>query len=204
MKILLIRTICSGLLVVQSFFIGGANVFALADEEASLIDDEYKFRLFPIDVLRDFDDDVSQGQELIDKQTAKGESPKKNTTTKAIVKKIPIVRKSPEVLSRDMKVVVTAYSSTLDQTDATPCITANGFNVCDHNKENVIAANFLPFGTKVRLPELFGEKVFTVQDRMHRRHQHRVDLWMKTRKKAKQFGIRRTLLEVVPEQVAIK
>jgi len=53
---------------------------------------------------------------------------------------------------------ITAYSSTVDQCDDTPCITANGFNLCAHNQEDVIAANFLPFGTKVRIPELFGDR----------------------------------------------
>ncbi len=101
-------------------------------------------------------------------------------------------------------VVVTAYSSTADQTDASPCITANGFNVCEHNRENVIAANFLPFGTRVRLPDIYGEKVFTVQDRMHRRHSSRVDIWMKTRNKAKQFGVKHSKVEIVPEQVALQ
>ena len=64
---------------------------------------------------------------------------------------------------------VTAYSSTVDQTDSTPCITANGFDLCAHDQEDVIAANFLPFGTKVRMPELFGDQIFTVQDRMNAR-----------------------------------
>ncbi|MBI4250214.1 3D domain-containing protein [Candidatus Uhrbacteria bacterium] len=101
------------------------------------------------------------------------------------------------------RVTVTAYSSTVDQTDSTPCITANGFNVCEHNKENIIAANFLPFGTRVRLPDLYGDKVFTVQDRMNRRYSRRVDIWMKTREKAKKFGVQYTMIEIVPEQVAL-
>lgn len=101
------------------------------------------------------------------------------------------------------KVTVTAYSSTVDQTDSTPCITANGFNVCEHNKENIIAANFLPFGTRVRMPGLYGDKIFTVQDRMNRRYAYRVDIWMKTREKAKNFGVKYTSLEIVSEQLAM-
>lgn len=105
------------------------------------------------------------------------------------------------------EIVLTAYSSTKDQTDSSPCITATGFNVCKHNKENIIAANFLPFGTKVRIPELYGDKVFIVQDRMNKRYSQRVDIWMKTRSKAKNFGVKRAKIEVVHdthEEIAMK
>lgn len=99
-------------------------------------------------------------------------------------------------------VTLTAYSSTVDQTDSSPCITANGFNVCSHGQENVIAANFLPFGTKVRIPDLFGTRVFTVQDRMNARYSHRVDVWMKSRSAAKQFGVKHAKIEIVSQQLA--
>jgi len=95
------------------------------------------------------------------------------------------------------KLTVTAYSSTADQTDSTPCITANGFNLCENGEENVIATNFLPFGTKVRLPELFGDRVFTVQDRMNARYYYRADVWMKTRLAAVKLGARYTTIEVL-------
>lgn len=101
---------------------------------------------------------------------------------------------------RSMKTVITAYSSTREQTDATPCITANGFNVCRHNTENVIAANFLPFGTRVKIPELFGEKEFIVQDRMNARYSNRVDIWMTSRQKAKQFGVKRAHIIVLANE----
>ncbi len=92
---------------------------------------------------------------------------------------------------------ITAYSSTVDQCDATPCITANGFDLCAHNQEDVIAANFLPFGTKVRIPEYFGDRIFTVQDRMNARYYYRADVWLKTRAEAKKFGLVYTKLEVI-------
>lgn len=93
-------------------------------------------------------------------------------------------------------VTVTAYSSTPDQTDDTPCITANGFNLCKNNKQNVVAANFLPFGTKVRMPEAFGNQEFYVQDRMNKRFSQRMDIWMPTRKAALAFGIQTLQIEV--------
>lgn len=95
------------------------------------------------------------------------------------------------------QVPITAYSSTVDQTDATPCITANGFDLCAHGQEDVIAANFLPFGTKVRIPEYFGDRVFTVQDRMNVRYYYRADIWMRDRSSAVAWGIRYATIEVV-------
>ncbi|KKQ57243.1 MAG: hypothetical protein US74_C0006G0026 [Parcubacteria group bacterium GW2011_GWA2_38_13] len=92
---------------------------------------------------------------------------------------------------------ITAYSSTVDQCDSTPCITANGYNLCENNKENVIATNFLPFGTKIRIPKQFGDRVFTVQDRMNARYYYRADVWMQTREKATTFGIKYTEIEVL-------
>lgn len=92
---------------------------------------------------------------------------------------------------------VTAYTSEVAQCDEAPCITANGFNVCTHNTEDVIAANFLPFGTKVRIPELFGDRVFTVQDRMNRRFPNHVDVWMKDYDDAIHFGTKPAKIEVL-------
>ena len=100
-------------------------------------------------------------------------------------------------VKKNYKMTVTAYSSTIDQTDDTPCITANGYNLCENNQENVIAANFLPFGTKVRLPEKFGDRIFTVQDRMNARYYYRSDVWFKDRAAAIKFGAPYTVVEVV-------
>jgi 3D (Asp-Asp-Asp) domain-containing protein len=107
-----------------------------------------------------------------------------------------------EKRSISLAYVLTAYSSTVDQTDSSPCTTANGFNVCRHNQENIIAANFLPFGARVRIPDLFGDRIFTVQDRMNKRHSQRIDIWMKSRTAAKQFGVKRAKIEIVSQQLA--
>ncbi|MBI4600114.1 3D domain-containing protein [Candidatus Uhrbacteria bacterium] len=101
-------------------------------------------------------------------------------------------------------IVVTAYSSTKDQTDSSPCITANGFNVCRHGAEDVIAANFLPFGTRVQFPDHFGDREFIVRDRMNARYSNRVDIWMKSRGAAKQFGIKRLKMVVLSDDVPEK
>jgi len=92
---------------------------------------------------------------------------------------------------------ITAYNSEVAQCDASPCITANGFNVCEHGVEDTIAANFLYFGTKVRIPDLFGDRVFVVRDRMNERHANRLDVWMLNKTDAKQFGVKIAKIEVL-------
>ncbi len=91
------------------------------------------------------------------------------------------------------EVWVTAYSSTPEETDDTPFITASGTEV----RSGILAANFLPFGTKVRIPKLFGERVFIVEDRMHRRKENFVDVWMPSKKEAQKFGISKTEIVVL-------
>jgi 3D (Asp-Asp-Asp) domain-containing protein len=81
---------------------------------------------------------------------------------------------------------VTAYSSTPDQTDSTPFITANGDTVHD----GVIASNIFPFGTRLQIPSLFGKKIFTVEDRMSSRIKNTLDIWMPDRQDAIDFGIK--------------
>ncbi len=97
---------------------------------------------------------------------------------------------------RMFKIPVTAYSSDIGQTDSTPCITASGMDVCARNAENIVAANFLPLGTRVRIPELYGNRVFYVEDRMNERYNQHMDVWMKQKTDAKQFGVKYTTVEV--------
>lgn len=97
---------------------------------------------------------------------------------------------------RTYKVPVTAYTSEVGQTDESPCITASGLDVCQRNLENVVAANFLPIGTRVRIPELYGNQVFYVEDRMNERYHYKMDIWMKEKAAAKQFGVKYATIEV--------
>ena len=112
----------------------------------------------------------------------------------------PLHESTPEPqyeVVKTYQITVTAYSSTPDQTDSTPCITANGFDLCAHDQEDIIAANFLPFGAKVRIPEYFGNRIFTVQDRMNARYYYRADIWFKNRQDAINFGAPYTAVEIV-------
>jgi 3D (Asp-Asp-Asp) domain-containing protein len=94
---------------------------------------------------------------------------------------------------------ITAYTSEAAQTDNTPCITANGFNLCEHGQEDSVAANFLPFGAKIKMPDLFGDKVFVVRDRMNSRYYDRVDIWMVDKADAINFGLKITKIEILEE-----
>lgn len=91
---------------------------------------------------------------------------------------------------KEYQVVATAYSSTVDQTDSSPFITASGTHVHD----GTIAANFLKFGTRVKIPDIYGDRIFTVEDRM--RDNHKVDVWFPSREQALKFGVKRTKIVV--------
>ena len=96
----------------------------------------------------------------------------------------PINVSSP-LEQKTIKVILTAYSSTFDQTDDTPFVTASN----THVRDGIIAANFLAFGTKVQIPEIFGDKVFTVEDRMAKKHSEKIDIWFAERRSAEKFGV---------------
>lgn len=102
-----------------------------------------------------------------------------------------------EPIKATITVEATGYSSTVDQTDDTPFETASGRTV----KDGVIACNFLPFGAKVKFPEIYGDKVFTVEDRMAKRYTDRVDIWFETRSEALNFGIKTLEMEFVEEEI---
>jgi len=90
-----------------------------------------------------------------------------------------------------VRVLATAYSSTVDQTDADPFTTASGAHV----SRGTLAANFLPLGTKVRI----GRSLYTVEDRLNGRFNNTyiVDVWQPDRASARAFGVRVTDLEIV-------
>ncbi len=86
---------------------------------------------------------------------------------------------------KTIRAVLTAYSSTPDQTDSTPFITASG----TRTRDGIVASNFLAFGTKVQIPEIFGDRIFTVEDRMAKKHSDKIDVWFPERHLAKKFGV---------------
>ncbi len=100
---------------------------------------------------------------------------------------------APKVVKK-VKMVTTAYSSTVQQTDDTPFITAAGTWV----RDGIVANNLLPFGTKVRIPELYGDKIFIVEDRMNsKKGFYHIDIWFPSYLEAKNFGAKRTYVEIL-------
>lgn len=105
--------------------------------------------------------------------------------------------KKNEVVIKTARHTLSAYTSEKAQCDDSPCITANGFNLCEHGIEDSVAANFLKFGTKIRIPELFGDRIFVVRDRMNKRYSDRVDVWMLNKADAKNFGLKYAKIEIL-------
>ena len=75
------------------------------------------------------------------------------------------------------------YSSTKDQTDSTPFITANGSRV----KSGIVANICLPFGTRLQI----NNNIYEVQDRMNSRYGCDTwDIWFETKQEAINWGKR--------------
>lgn len=105
-----------------------------------------------------------------------------------------LVNLEEEKPDRVIDAVITAYTSTPDQTDDDPFIAASGKRVHD----GMIAANGLPFGTRIKIPALYGDKIFIVEDRMNSRYGFgRMDIWMDSSKsEARKFGVKRVEVEI--------
>ena len=94
--------------------------------------------------------------------------------------------------------LLTAYTSEEAQTDSSPCITANGFDLCKQGIEDTLAINGVKFGTKVRIPDLFGDRVFIVRDRMNAKYSsNRGDIWMNDKNDAIKFGAQLARVEIL-------
>ena len=97
---------------------------------------------------------------------------KANETLLVVSDVVEVPEEKPDKV---VNVVMTAYTSTPDQTDDSPFIAASGKHVYD----GMLAANWLPFGTKIKIPELYGDKIFTIDDRMNKRYGYgRMDIWL--------------------------
>jgi len=93
-----------------------------------------------------------------------------------------------------IEVVVTAYSSSPWETDDSPYVTAAGTWV----REGIVANNKYPFGTEIRIPEIYGEKVFVVEDRMSwKKGEYHIDIWFPSYWEALNFGTKKTYIEIL-------
>jgi len=91
---------------------------------------------------------------------------------------------------QEVNAIITGYSSTVEQCDDTPFITASG----DRVRDGIVANNCLPFGTMVETEE--GE-MLEVKDRMNRRYGcEYFDKWFSTTEEAKEHGVKEKKLTV--------
>jgi 3D (Asp-Asp-Asp) domain-containing protein len=101
--------------------------------------------------------------------------------------------KVSKAIHRFYWVDVSAYNSEVGQTDDSPFITAKG----THVRDGIVATNMFPFGTAIKIPALFGDKIFVVEDRMNTRYQNNVDVWMESHADAVKLGRRTVQIEVI-------
>ena len=88
--------------------------------------------------------------------------------------------------------LVTAYSSSPDETDGDPWITASGERV----RDGIVACSReYPFGTRL----IVDGDVYVCLDRLAPRYDSRVDIWMPSKEEALTYGIRETWVEVLTE-----
>lgn len=103
------------------------------------------------------------------------------------------VEYSDEAAVRTITVPISAYNSEPGQTDSSPFTTADGSQV----RDGIVAANFLKHGTRIRIPDHFGDKVFEVHDRMNSRYTYKIDIWMLNKKDALKWGVRTVKVEIL-------
>ena len=107
-----------------------------------------------------------------------------------------------EVISETIR-VVTAYNvGDPSQTDDTPCISANGENICRALAEGEMrcAANFVPLGSRLHVDKV---GVCLVTDRMNRRYRNRVDIAMRKdeHRKARRFGRQKLHVKILDKNL---
>lgn len=89
---------------------------------------------------------------------------------------------------------LTSYTSLAGLTDSSPFVTASGSRV----HMGTVAANCLAFGTRIQIPELYGDAIFVVEDRLHpRKGCGMIDVWLPTYAEAKQFGVKHAEVKVL-------
>ena len=111
-----------------------------------------------------------------------------------------LIHKNPRYIVRSETIrVVTAYNAgDPRQTDDTPCISANGENICKAlaKGKKRCAANFVPLGSR-----LYVEKigVCLVTDRTNKRYRNRVDIAMQRDEyhKARRFGRQKLTVKII-------
>lgn len=105
----------------------------------------------------------------------------------------PHVAKSvqPPIQYKTEMAIVTGYSSTPNQTDDTPFITASGTHV---HPGTLACPRSIPFGTHV----LINGNQYTCEDRLALRFDSRFDIWFPTTAQAIEWG-----MQTIPIQIEL-
>ena len=108
--------------------------------------------------------------------------------------------KVPVEAKKKILVMATAYSATPWQTDDSPCITATGHNLCEDTEKNIIAVSrdllrtgALRYHQQIMLPDMFGDRIFYIEDTMNARFTNRIDVFHYSTKDAREFGFKRSV-----------
>ena len=111
-----------------------------------------------------------------------------------------------ELLQQDVREVSAYNAGDPNQTDDSPCISANNENICNALDAgyNRCAANFVKFGTRLRIETVSGDWSMEciVTDRMNSRYPNRVDIAMKKDEKTRalKFGVQRLVVSILTEK----
>jgi 3D (Asp-Asp-Asp) domain-containing protein len=68
-----------------------------------------------------------------------------------------LIKLGPEVVGTTLTMKVTGYTSTVEQTDSTPCIASDLTNVCERKRRGELicaASREFPLGTRLKIPGL--------------------------------------------------
>ncbi|WP_273566796.1 3D domain-containing protein [Maribacter halichondriae] len=115
--------------------------------------------------------------------------------------------KSANLEWKPLKVTVSAYNSTLAQTQGDPNVAAWGDTLKPGMKVIAVSRDLLQKGlkrnTKVKIEGMEG--IYEVKDKMHRRWTNRIDLYMgKDIQKAKEWGRKKLTIHFAVEKDSIK
>lgn len=168
-KKLILRLFLASVLITSCLLLGVPLIFGKKDEETALA--EAFIQNSPDNLERKLA--ISEENSLISSVSPNNPEPK-------VAKKI--------------KVVATAYSSSVFETDESPFFTASG----SHVRDGTMASNSFPFGTRVRIPEIYGDKIFVVEDRLNPRvGPNHIDVWFPSYKEALNFGRKDVFIEIL-------
>jgi len=99
---------------------------------------------------------------------------------------------------KSMEVTMSAYNSTIGQTDGQPNLAAWGDTLANEMKAIAVSRDLVRLGldhnTQVKIDGLEG--IFLVKDKMHKRWQKKIDIYMGTDiKKAKEWGRKKVQIQ---------